>query len=56
MKQYRNRGRPMKKPNKTEFEMMYYEFKIPTEELAKRYEVTKNTIYNWAYQFRKLDN
>lgn len=56
MKKYRNKGRPKKKPNKAEFELLYYNFEIPIEKLAERYEVTTKTIYNWAYQFRKLDN
>lgn len=56
MKKYRNRGRPIKRPNKTEFEMLYYDFKLPTKELAEQYNVTTNTIYNWAYQFRKQEN
>lgn len=56
MKKYRNRGRPKKKPNKKEFELLYYNFEIPVEKLAERYNVTTDTIYNWAYQFRKIEN
>lgn len=56
MKKYRNRGRPEKKPNKKEFELLYYNFEVPVEKLAERYNVKTKTIYNWAYQFRKSNN
>lgn len=56
MKKYRNKGRPKKKPSKAEFELFYYNFEIPVEELAEKYQVKTKTIYNWAYQFRKLNN
>ncbi len=56
MKKYRNRGKPKIKPDKTEFELLYYNSQIPIKELAEQYNVTTRTIYNWAYEFRKTDN
>ena len=56
MKQYRSRGRPSKRPNKEEFDWLYYNLKMSTKELAKRYKVKTDTIYNWACQFRKMDD
>ena len=44
-------GRKPKKPNKAIFEMMYCN--MTAKELAKHYEVTEQTIFNWAAKFRK---
>lgn len=44
-------GRKLIKPNKTTFEMMYE--KLTAEEMAAKYNVTKQTIYNWASNYRK---
>lgn len=49
MKHYRNRARP----NKEEFERLYYTFGLSVKEIAQKYNVTTNTVYNWAYYFRK---
>ena len=56
MIKYRNKGRPKKRPNKAEFELLYYNFEVPVEKLAEKYQVKTKTIYNWAYQFRKSNN
>lgn len=52
---YKKRGRKNKKPNKAEFEYMYYTLDLPAEELAKKYKVKTTTIYNWATEYRKKD-
>ena len=44
-------GRKPIKPNKATFEMMYE--KLTAEEMATKYHVTKQTIYNWASSYRK---
>lgn len=50
---YRKRGRKLVKPDKEEFESLYYNNSVSVEELANFYNVTTTTIYNWASQFRK---
>lgn len=49
-------GRKNLKPNKFIFESLYYNNDTKAEDLAKNYNVSKQTIYNWAYQFRKTQD
>lgn len=53
MRKYKKRGRKLKKPSKQEFEMLYYEWNISRKEMAEKYGVKKQTISNWATEFRK---
>lgn len=46
-------GRKSKRPIKYEFELNYYILNRSAEDLAKKYDVKINTIYQWARQFRK---
>lgn len=55
MKQYKTRGRPMKRPGKTEFDYLYYILGLSAQEIAERYQVKPRTVLNWACQYRKLD-
>lgn len=50
---YRKRGRKLLKPNKEEFETLYYNINVSVYEMAELYNVNIKTIYNWAAQFRK---
>lgn len=50
---YRKRGRKLVKPDKEEFEALYYNNSVSVKELANFYNVSTTTIYNWASQFRK---
>lgn len=50
---YKKKGRKIKKPNKTEFDWLYYDCDRTAEELAEKYQVSPGTIYNWAVEFRK---
>lgn len=45
-------GRKSKRPTRYEFELNYYTLNRSAKEMAKKYEVKKNTIYQWAMQFR----
>lgn len=49
----RKRGRKSKKPVREQFEMMYYNNTMTVYEIADFYRVNKQTIYNWATQFKK---
>lgn len=49
----KRRIRQSKKPNRKEFEHDYYNTNTTVKELAKKYEVAQQTIYQWAYEFRK---
>lgn len=55
MKQYKKRGRPMKKPNKTEFDYLYYIIGLNSKQMAEKYNVLPQTVLNWASEYRKLD-
>lgn len=48
MKHYRNRARP----DKEEFERLYYTLAVPVKKIAEMYNVSTKTVYNWAYYFR----
>ena len=50
---YRKRGRKLVRPNKEEFETLYYNNSVSVQEVANFYNVETRTIYNWATQFRK---
>ena len=52
---YKKRGRKNKKPQKAEFDYLYYTLDLPAQELAEKYGVKVNTIYMWATEFRKKD-
>lgn len=52
----RKKGRMKKKPNKEQFEMMYYNPNMTVYEIAEFYKVKIQTVYNWASQFRKEKN
>lgn len=45
-------GRKSKRPLKYEFELNYYVLDRTAEDLAKKYGVKTNTIYQWARQFK----
>ena len=49
----RKKGRKLLKPPKAEFETLYYNQSVNVEQLAEHYGVSKQTIYNWAVEFRK---
>lgn len=49
----KKRGRKPRMPNKAEFEFRYYACNLSAEEMAKLYGVKKETVYNWATQYRK---
>lgn len=49
--QKKKAGRIGKKPSKEIFELMYE--RCTAKQLAKYYEVTPQTIYNWSSQYRK---
>lgn len=51
MKRYRNRARP----NKEEFEQLYYTLGLSVNEIAQKYKVSNKTVYNWAYYFRRKE-
>ena len=55
MKRFKPRGRKKKQPSKHEFDLLYYDLNLSAKELAERYDVALNTIYNWASEYRKLD-
>lgn len=56
MVKYRDKkGRKSKRPDKTTFEYWYYDLKLSAEEIATKCDVKPDTIYNWAHQFRVLD-
>lgn len=46
-------GRKSKRPLRYEFELNYYTLGRSAEDLAKKYGVKPNTIYQWAIQFRR---
>lgn len=46
-------GRKSKRPTKYEFEMLYLDIGMSAQEMADRYGVAKQTIYQWSNQFRK---
>lgn len=46
-------GRKPKRPEKNFFETIYYNESITAKDLAKTFNVSEQTIYNWAYQYRK---
>lgn len=48
-------GRKSKRPIKYEFELNYYELGRSATEMAQKYGVKTNTIYQWAMQFREED-
>lgn len=41
------------RPDRKTFEYYYYNMNVSVDAMAKVWGVTKQTIYNWAYQFRK---
>lgn len=45
-------GRKSKRPIRYEFELNYYDLGRSAEDLAEKYGVKPNTIYQWAMQFR----
>ena len=47
-------GRKSKRPDKLEFEKLYQNNKAV--DLADKYGVSTQTIYQWALQFRKEDS
>lgn len=49
---YKTPGRKSKRPIKYEFELNYYELGRSAADLAEKYGVKENTIYQWAMQFR----
>lgn len=49
---YKTPGRKSKRPIKYEFELNYYELGRSATDLAEKYGVKENTIYQWAMQFR----
>lgn len=53
MKKKRPKGRPRKRPNVEEFELLYYNPSITIYELAEHWKVKPQTIYNWASYFSK---
>lgn len=50
---YKKKGRKNRKPNKAEFEYLYYALDMSAEEMAIKYNVKPHTIYNWATEYRK---
>ena len=48
----KKKGRKSKKPIRYEFELNYYVLDRSAEDLAKKYGVKTNTIYQWARQFK----
>lgn len=46
--------RRVKRPNKKEFSQIYYQDKIPVKEIAKKYKVKPQTVYNWANYYKKI--
>lgn len=53
---YKKRGRKVKKPNKAEFEYMYYILDMSGKEIAEKLGVKEHTVHNWASEYRKMDN
>lgn len=49
----RKQGRKLLKPPRAEFEMLYYNKAVDVEQLAAYWGVSKQTIYNWAVEYRK---
>lgn len=49
---YKKPGRKSKRPIKYEFDLNYYELGRSAAEMAEKYGVKENTIYQWAMQFR----
>lgn len=41
------------RPDRKSFEYYYYKKNINVETLANHWNVKKQTVYNWAYQYRK---
>ena len=52
---YKKRGRKIKKPNKAEFEYMYYILDMSAKEMAEKLGVKEHTIHTWAWEYRKED-
>lgn len=46
-------GRKSKRPIRYEFELNYYTLGRSAADLAEKYDVKENTIYQWAIQFRQ---
>lgn len=55
MVRYKRKGRQTKAPPRAEFEFLYYDCDLPAKELAEKYNVRIETIYNWATKYRKTD-
>lgn len=49
----KKKGRKSKRPIQYEFELNYYVLDRSAEDLAKKYDVKVNTIYQWARQFKE---
>lgn len=48
----KKKGRKSKRPIRYEFELNYYVLDQSAEDLAQKYNVKINTIYQWARQFK----